>query len=48
MICYKDRAFCASDVEEHTCGRELTEEDKRKAEESGLPVCFGDYCDNQE
>lgn len=27
MISYKDRAFCDSDVEEHTCGREFTEED---------------------
>jgi hypothetical protein len=44
MICYKDRTFCASEVEKHTCERELTEEDKKHAEELGLPIAFGEFC----
>jgi hypothetical protein len=45
MITYKDRTFCASDVKVHTCGRELTEEDKEKAEDAGLPVAYGKFCE---
>jgi len=44
MICYKDKTFCASEVEVHTCGRELTWEDKKRAEEIGLPIAYGDFC----
>lgn len=44
MICYRDRTFCADKVENHTCGREFTEEDKANAEKIGLPVCFGSFC----
>jgi hypothetical protein len=45
MICYKDKTFCASEVEKHTCGRELKEEDKKKAEEIGLPIAYGEFCE---
>lgn len=44
MICYKDTTFCASGVEKHTCGRELTEEDRKHAEELELPIAFGNFC----
>ena len=44
MICYKDRAYCADEVEVHTCGRELTEEDAKKAEELDLPIAYGSFC----
>lgn len=44
MICYKDRTFCASKVKNHTCGRELTAEDKKNAEKIGLPVAYGEFC----
>lgn len=45
MICYKDRTFCMSDVKEHTCGRELTEKDKKQAEKIGLPIAYGKFCE---
>jgi hypothetical protein len=45
MLCYKDRTFCASDVKTHTCGRELTKEDKEKAEKPGLPIAYGNFCE---
>lgn len=44
MKCYKDRTYCASKVEEHTCGREMTEEEEKEAEESGTPVCYAYFC----
>lgn len=47
MIHYKDRAFCASDVEKHTCGRELTKEDEERAVEMGLPIAWGNFCEEQ-
>lgn len=39
-----DRAFCASKVEKHTCGRELSEEDTERAKEMGLPIAYGNFC----
>ena len=44
MITYKDITFCCSDVEEHTCGRELTAEDEKKAEELELPIAMAEFC----
>lgn len=44
MICYKDKTFCSDEVEIHTCGRELTEEDKKHAEKLGLPIAYGSFC----
>lgn len=44
MISYKDRTFCGDDVETHTCGRELTEEDRQNAINIGLPVALGSFC----
>ena len=44
MICYKDRTFCASKVVSHTCGREITEQDLKKAQDIGLPIAWGEYC----
>lgn len=50
MISYKDTTFCADKVETHTCGREFTEEDAKKAEEwwggKDYPVAFGSFCAN--
>jgi len=52
MISYKDRAFCASNVKEHTCGRELTESDRKEAEEwwgsQDFPVAWGKFCEPDE
>ena len=33
MIGYRDRTYCGSDVEVHTCGGEFTEQDAKDAEE---------------
>ncbi len=46
MICYKDRTFCASKVEKHTCGREITDAELIEAAEMGLPIAYGDFCTN--
>ena len=45
MICYLDRTFCNSPVKKHTCGCELSDEDKEHAEELGLPIAYSDFCD---
>ena len=47
MITYKDQAFCASKVDKHTCGRELTDKDKKEAQKIGLPIAFGEFCTPQ-
>jgi len=44
MICYLGRTFCASKVEAHTCGREITEEHKKRADEAGLPISYDYFC----
>lgn len=44
MMSYKDRTYCSSGVEKHTCGRELSKEDKENAERLGLLVAYGDFC----
>lgn len=36
--------YTPEEVEVHTCGRELTEEDKKKADEIGLPIAYGSFC----
>lgn len=44
MITYKDKCFCASKVKRHTCGRKISEEDKKRAEKLGFPVAYGFFC----
>lgn len=48
MISYKDRAFCSSKVEEHTCGREFTKQDAIDAKawwgSDDYPVAWGEFC----
>lgn len=52
MIHYKDRAFCASKVAVHTCGREFTAEDAIAAEKwwgsKEYPVAYGLFCGGDE
>jgi hypothetical protein len=52
MICYKDMTFCASEVKNHTCGREFTKEDAEKAEKwwggKDYPVAYGKFCEDKE
>ena len=49
MISYKDRIYCCSDVEVHTCGREFTEQDAKDAEEwwggKDYPVAYMKLCE---
>jgi len=45
MLCYKDRTFCASEVEEHTCGRVLTKEESEHAIKINLPVSYAKFCE---
>lgn len=45
MLCYKDKTFCSSEVEEHICEREITEEELKHAEEIGLPIAYGEFCE---
>lgn len=42
---YKDKTFCASEVEKHTCGRELTKEDENRAKELAMPIAFSKFCE---
>lgn len=44
MICYKDKAFCGSEVEQHTCGREITPEEMRHAKELELQIAYVKFC----
>lgn len=52
MICYRDTTFCASEVTEHTCGREFTEQDAIDAEKwwggKDYPVAYGKFCEPKE
>lgn len=48
MSGYRDTTFCSSEVAEHTCGREFTEQDAKDAEKwwggKGYPVAYMKLC----
>lgn len=44
MMCYLDKTWCASEIETHTCGREISEEHKKRADELNLPIAWGLFC----
>lgn len=48
MIGYRDRTYCGSDVKEHECGAEFTEQDAINAEEwwggPDYPVAYAFFC----
>ena len=48
MSSYRDTTFCASEVTEHTCGREFTEQDAIDAEKwwgsKDYPVAYSEFC----
>lgn len=48
MICYRDITFCASKVDRHTCNRQLTDEDQKKANELGLPIAWAEFCEENQ
>lgn len=45
MICYKDKTFCSSETHKPDCDRQITEEDKKHAEELSLPIAYGKFCE---
>ena len=49
MMSYRDTTFCASEVTEHTCGREFTEQDAINAEKwwggKDYPVAYSEFCE---
>lgn len=47
LICYKDRAFCVSKNCKNECGRQLTREDVREAQEYDLPISIGLFCGDE-
>lgn len=51
MIGYRDRTYCGSDVEVHTCGREFTEQDAVDAERwwggKDYPVAYVKFCEDE-
>jgi len=51
MMCYRDTTFCSSEVTEHTCGREFTEQDAIDAEKwwggKDYPVAYSEFCKEQ-
>lgn len=46
MITYRDKTYCASKVKRHTCGRYLDEENEKEAARMGLPIAWGNFCEN--
>lgn len=52
MLCYKDRTYCGSKVEHHTCGREFTEQDHTDAVlwwgGEDYPLALGDFCTHKD
>jgi hypothetical protein len=47
MLCYKDKCFCSSQVDKHTCGREITQDELEHAEKTGLPIAYSKFCEIQ-
>ena len=47
MHCYKDRTFCASQTDNHTCGREMNDQDKRNVEKTGELVSYAKFCEEK-
>lgn len=51
MIGFRDTTFCASEVDDHSCGREFTEQDAEQAEKwwggKDYPVAFGKFCEEE-
>jgi hypothetical protein len=45
MLCYKDRAFCASPNCTGECGRKLTDEIRGGAARTGMPLQTAYFCD---
>ena len=44
---YKDRTFCASKTDNHTCGREMSDIDKTIVEMTGELVAYAKFCEEE-
>ena len=44
MLCYKDKTFCASETNHHTCGRELSDEMRAEAIRLDMPIAWAKFC----
>ena len=47
MLCYRDRSYCGSNTENHTCSSVLTEEERQHANEINLPIAYIKYCEEE-
>ena len=48
MICYKDKIYCGSKTDNHTCEAVITEEELKHAQEIGLPIAYIKFCEEKE
>lgn len=52
MICFLDRTFCNSPTCENRCGRQLTDDIKKRAEKwwggPGAPIAVGNFCKTED
>ena len=50
-MCCRDKTYCGSKVEKHTCGREFTKQDEIEAEAwwggEDYPLALSDYCSEE-
>lgn len=44
MLCYLDKTFCASEVHQNDCNRQITPEQIAEAQKLGLPIAWGKFC----
>jgi len=44
MLCFKDQSYCGSENCTNRCGRKITEEELKHAEDLGLPIAYIKYC----
>lgn len=45
MICYKDKTFCGNKKHSKNCTHQITQEELEHAQEIGLPIAYGDMCE---
>jgi hypothetical protein len=44
MICFRDTTYCASPDCINECGRQMDDDTKRAAANSGMPLSFSYFC----
>ena len=45
MLTFNDMAYCNAPSCKNKCGRKMTEKEKKDAENSSFPICYGLFCD---